>query len=142
MTPKDTLDYAWNWFEYHAGQRMVAFRFFLILLAALVLGVATGLKDGELFLASTIAAFGAFISLAFLLLEVRNEELVNIGRNALLHVEETDQSLKAAAKLQLLHIDRDRSIWVSHKLWLRAIYVVCILLFLATAIKPTLVLAP
>lgn len=142
MTAKDMLDYAWGWFEYHAGQRMVAFRFFIILLAALVLGVATGLKDGELFLASTIAAFGAFISFAFLMLEIRNEGLVNVARNALLDIEESDESLKAASKFQLLHIDRNRSIWVSHKLWLKAIYLVCIVLFLIAAIKPTIVLAP
>ena len=134
MTAKDMLDYAWNWFEYHAGQRMVAFRFFLILLAALVLGTATVLKDGELLIASMFAAFGAFISLAFLMLEIRNEDLVNIGRNALRHLEESDESLKTAPKLQLLHIDRNRSFWLSHKLWLRAIYVVCIVLFVIAAI--------
>jgi len=111
MPTKDTLDYAWKWFEYHAGQRMLAFRFFLILLAALVLAMATALKERELFLASTVAAFGAFVSLAFFMLEIRNEALVNVGRNALRYVEASDQSLKAAPQLQLLHIDRQRSFW-------------------------------
>lgn len=136
MNTKDLHEYAWKWFEYHAGQRMVAFRFFLILLGVLILGVTTGLKEGEFFLASTIAAFGTFISFSFLMLEIRNEGLVNIGRNALKHVEESDESLKATPTLQLLHIDRKRKLLTSHKLWLRVIYVACIVLF------PTIVLAP
>lgn len=142
MNTKDMLDYAWRWFEYHAGQRMVAFRFFLILLAALVLGVTTALKDREFFLVSMLAAFGALISFAFLMLEIRNEELVNVGRNALIHVEDADQSLRAAPALQLLHIDHSRNVLISHKLWLRVIYLVCIVLFLIAAVNPRIVLAP
>jgi hypothetical protein len=139
MTPKDVLDYAWDWFEYHAGQRMVAFRFFLILLSALVLGVATVLKDGQYGLASAVAGFGAFISFAFLMLELRNEALVNVGRTALLYVERSDEALKATP-LQLLHSDRNRSILTSHKLWLRAIYTVSAILFLIAAVSPRIVL--
>lgn len=142
MNTKDMLDYAWRWFEYHAGQRMVAFRFFLILLAALVLGVTTAFKDREFFLVSMLAAFGALVSFAFLMLEIRNEELVNVGRNALIHVEDADQSLKATPTLQLLHIDRNRNVLISHKLWLRVIYLVCVVLFLIAAVNPTIVLAP
>ena len=142
MTPKDVLDYAWGWFEYHAGQRMVAFRFFLILLSALVVGVATALKNGQHVLGSAIAWFGSFISLAFFMLELRNEALVNVGRNALLHIENSDETLKGAPALQLFHADRTRSIWTSHKLWLRAIYLVCVVLFFIVAIKAKIVLVP
>ncbi len=35
---KDKLDYAWKWFEYHAGQRLVAFNFLLVLMGALSVG--------------------------------------------------------------------------------------------------------
>lgn len=139
MTSKDALDYAWSWFEYHASQRMVAFRFFLIVLSALILGVATASKDGQPALGSAIAWFGAFISFAFFMLELRNEALVNVGRNALQHVESSDDLLKTTPKLQLLHTDRTRSIWTSHKLWLRAIYLVCGVLFFIVAINPKIV---
>lgn len=142
MNTKEMHDYAWSWFEYHAGQRLVAFRFFLIVLGVLVLGVSTGVKDGEVFLASTISAFGVFISFAFLMLEIRNEDLVNIGRDALIHLEQSDESLKANSKLQLLHIDRNRNILISHKFWLRVIYLVCIALFLVATLCPTILLAP
>ena len=139
MSTKELQDYAWNWFEYHAGQRLTAFRFFLVFLAGLVVGFSTGLKDGNTFFASVVGWFGAFISLAFLILEIRNEQLVNVGRNALMHLEQFDESLKVHPKLQLLHIDRGRDPWLSYKYWFRAIYVVCIVLFVIGAVNPTIV---
>lgn len=141
MNSKELHEYAWNWFEYHASQRLTAFRFFLVFLGALVVGFSTGLKDGNVFFASLIGWFGAFISLAFLILEFRNEQLVNVGRDALIHLEQTDESLKVLPKLQLLHTDRGRSGWLSYKFWLRAIYILCIVLFVIGAINPTIVRA-
>jgi hypothetical protein len=32
------LTYAWNWFQYHAGQRLTAFNFFLVMRSARVRG--------------------------------------------------------------------------------------------------------
>jgi len=134
MTNKDLLDYAWGWFEYHAGQRLVAFRFFLVFLGILVVGFSKGIEDDNLLFARIVAAFGAFVSLAFLVLEVRNEQLVEVGRKALRHLEVSDETLEIAAKLRLLHADQGRSRWLSHKYWLRAIYVACTVLFLAGAV--------
>ena len=31
-------NYAWNWFEYHAGQRLTSFNYFLILIGVVVVG--------------------------------------------------------------------------------------------------------
>jgi hypothetical protein len=142
MNTKDMHDYAWNWFEYHAGQRLVAFRFFLIVLGALVLGISTGLKDENIVLASAIAELGVLISFAFLMLEVRNNRLVDVGREALKHLERSDESLKANPKVQLLCIDSTRNLFLSHKFWLRVIYVACIGLFLVVALNPTILLVP
>ena len=133
MNTKELHEYAWNWFEYHAGQRLTAFRFFLIFLGALVVGFSTGLRDGNIFFISVVGWSGAFISIAFLTLEFRNEQLVDMGRKALLHLEQFDKSMKVHPKLQLLHIDSKRSVWLSHKCWFRAIYGMCILLFIIGA---------
>jgi hypothetical protein len=141
MNSKDLHEYAWNWFEYHASQRLTAFRFFLVFLGALIVGFGAGLKDGHCHFASAVGWFGAFISLAFLILEFRNEQLVNVSRDALMHLEQTDETFKAQPKLQLVHIDRARSGWWSYKFWLRAIYVLCIVLFLVGATNPKIVLA-
>ena len=35
MEDKEKLYYAWNWFEFHANQRLVLFRFFLIFIGAI-----------------------------------------------------------------------------------------------------------
>jgi hypothetical protein len=139
MNTKELHEYAWNWFEYHAGQRLTAFRFFLVFLGALVVGFSTGLKDGNIFFAQVVGWFGAFISLAFLILEFRNEQLVNVGRDALMHLEQSDESLKVQPRLQLLHIDRGRSSWLSYKYWLKAIYILCIVLFIIGAANPEIV---
>jgi hypothetical protein len=139
---KDLHEYAWNWFEYHAGQRLTAFHFFLIFLGALVVGFSTGIKDGNLFFAQAVAYFGAFVSFAFFMLEIRNEQLVDIGRNALAHLE---GSLMSRPELQLICLARKnkpkgkhRPDFVSHKFWLRAIYLACTFLFIIGAVSPTI----
>jgi len=142
MNTKEMQEYAWGWFEYHAGQRLVAFRFFLILLGVLVLGLGNSLKDGNLSLASAIAVAAAFISFAFLMLEIRNEQLVNVGRAALSKLEDSEDFKQAPAELKLFHADGKRPVLVSHKLWFRLIYVVCIVVFLFLAFEPTTVLPP
>jgi len=40
------LKYAWDWFNYHATQRLTAFRFFLIMLTAITGGYITALDKG------------------------------------------------------------------------------------------------
>ena len=78
LEDKDKLDYAWNWFEYHAAQRLTAFRYFLVFLGILLIGYNSGLEAQNVFFASAVGCVGAFVSLAFLALEIRNEELVNL----------------------------------------------------------------
>ncbi|MGH9904380.1 MAG: hypothetical protein ACRD8U_02220 [Pyrinomonadaceae bacterium] len=140
METKDVHEYAWNWFEYHAGQRHAVFRFFLVFLGVLLVAFSTGLKDGNIFFASVVGWFGAFISFVFLILEFRNEQLVNVGRDALEYLEKSDEALKAETKLKLIHLTRNSSPWVSYKYWLKAIYVLCMVLFVIAAFNPTIVL--
>lgn len=78
--------YAWNWFAYHANQRLTAFHFFLIIFGALIIGYSQSI-DKSAWISLGIAIFGAFISWVFVLLDVRNEELVNCGRDALDKIE-------------------------------------------------------
>ena len=141
MNTAELHQYAWKWFEYHAAQRLTGFRFFVLFFGVLVVAYRTSLRDNNFLLADVVAWFGVFISIAFLVLEVRNEALVNVGREALIDLEEFDESLSARPRLQLLHIDRNRSRWLSHKYWLRAIYVVCGVLFLIGATYPEIVIS-
>lgn len=81
------LKYAWDWFNYHASQRLTAFRFFLVILAAISAGYATALEKELYFMAGVVGLVGVFISFAFYRLDKRNEELVNDGRDVLDELE-------------------------------------------------------
>jgi hypothetical protein len=125
ISPKEALDYALKSFQYNAGQRMQAFNFFLILMGALFVGYDGASKAGSHENAAVIAAFGAIVALAFLILDVRNTELVNIGREALESIEESPafpDSLPEKCRLFLIQ-KKNRSIFKSHSLWLRTIQI-------------------
>ena len=81
------LTYAWNWFAYHASQRLQAFNFFLLILAALATGYLTALDKDYALLQIAIGVAGILISYAFLALDFRNEQLVTDGRHALRKLE-------------------------------------------------------
>ena len=82
-----TLTYTWNWFAYHASQRLQAFNFFLLILAALATGYLTALDKDYGLLQIAIGVTGILISFAFLALDFRNEQLVTDGRDALRQLE-------------------------------------------------------
>jgi len=122
---KDALDYAWRSLQYHAGQRMQAFNFFLILMGALFVGYDNAEKAGSYEHAAVIAAFGVIVAVAFFVLDVRNEELVDVGREALKSIErlpDFSASLPPECRLFLIH-EGKRSFLKSHTFWLRAIQV-------------------
>src|SRR3989339_1452578 len=82
----DRLKYAWDWFSYHANQRLTAFHFFLIILSATIIGYTNTLEKFPLVSAS-IGLLGIGVSFAFYVLDIRNEELVGCGRHALDELE-------------------------------------------------------
>ncbi len=95
------LKFAWDWFSYHADQRLTAFNFFLVALGALALGYGKALDDRSRWLGIGIGLLGLFVSLAFLALDVRNEELVECGREYL-------DGYEAQLPMELRKADKDR----------------------------------
>lgn len=75
--------YAWNWFSYHAGQRLTAFNFFLVILGAVLVGYVQAITNDLQALGVVLGLFGLLVSLAFWAIDVRNAELVACGRAAL-----------------------------------------------------------
>src|SRR5258708_34054824 len=61
-----TLTYAWNWFAYHASQRLQAFNFFLLILAALATGYLTALDKDYGLPQTGFGVPGTLISFAFI----------------------------------------------------------------------------
>jgi hypothetical protein len=81
------LDYAWKYFDFHAKQRTTMFNFFL-LFTGLVINGYIQLQKGKFFLLSIIVALaGASISIIFIFLDRRNEELVHIAEDVLESLE-------------------------------------------------------
>ncbi len=164
MSNDDTDDksiiYAWNWFEYHASQRFTSFNYFLILIGVVVVGYLKcvelagksqyGMEQAGMTkiwwaLASAIAIFGMIISLAFWFLDIRNEELVNCGRNALQLLEQSiglkiriDDNNRNCLNKSLDRLSRSLPIcWVkylsSHHVWLRVIMLLSAIVFTVAA---------
>jgi hypothetical protein len=136
MHTKDFQDYAWKWFEYYAGQRLAAFRFFLIALGIVLYAFHPNEIHGNSILLRCLAGLGAFLSIAFLALEVRNEQLVNIGRNALRQIENSAEFKDMPKEIKLLHIDKDICCFIRHKFWYRLFYGICFVGFLFILWKP------
>ena len=81
-------DYAWKWFEYHAGQRQAVFRFFLLLSGATMTGYVTSHTNAELTKFSYLFGIAlVLISFLFWRLDVRSLKLVKLSE-AFLKVEE------------------------------------------------------
>src|SRR5712672_1931206 len=127
-----TLTYTWNWFAYHASQRLQAFNFFLLILAALATGYLTALDKDYGLLQIAIGVAGILISFAFLALDFRNEQLVTDGRHALRQLERalgtdihrSDYRLNAGRPLGELLFGMSLRRWpisIKHSDWLRRI---------------------
>jgi hypothetical protein len=144
----DQLDlkvrYAWDWFSYHARQRLTAFNFFLILMGAVVVGYAQAVTSHAPVVGAALGFLGAFVAQAFWAMDVRNEELVSCGRVAL-------DDLELQLGLSIRYEDRVRgqlgevlqnpvakwlhlrlgAKWFRHSRWLRMVIIVMGLLSVA-----------
>jgi len=70
--------YAWNWFEYHASQRMTVFRFYLIFTAVIAAGYAQVIDKAPL-TGAMLGGFLSFITIAFWRLDRRNVALIKLA---------------------------------------------------------------
>jgi hypothetical protein len=141
------MTYAWNWFSYHANQRLTAFHYFLIIVGFLVAGYITCVEKKLYALQVVLGFVGVLISVAFLALDARNEQLVDDGRDALRKLEQAlamGQGIHTADYLrvkdapmgEILFNVRAESligmrIRISHGFWLEWIERVAMVLFLA-----------
>lgn len=83
------LDYAWNWFNFHAKQREQMFYFFLVASPFLANAFAHFLRDGRYLTAATAALAGSLASCGFLILDKRNRVLTHWAEDVLFKIEET-----------------------------------------------------
>jgi hypothetical protein len=81
--------YAWDWFKFHADQRTKLFNYLLVAEGIFANGLVNALKERDTLAIGLISAVGMMIAIAFERLDVRNRYLVNIGKNALVGIENT-----------------------------------------------------
>jgi Flp pilus assembly protein TadB len=79
--------YAWNWFALHAGQRMQMVNFWLVSIAFLVAAFVQAYLNKLFVVALGVALTGFVASVAFMRLDVRTRQLVQVGEAALRHLE-------------------------------------------------------
>lgn len=87
--------YAWDWFEYHAGQRTTMFNYGIATVAILAAGYGSAIEKQPL-VACIIGAIGALISLSFVLVDGRNKFLVDRGEDVLRAIEQSSFPQNAA----------------------------------------------
>jgi len=81
------LDYAWKYFDFHAKQRTTMFNFFLLFTGLVINGYVQLEKENFFFLSFIVALAGTSITLIFVFLDRRNEELVHIAEDILESLE-------------------------------------------------------
>jgi hypothetical protein len=88
ITAKDQFDYAWKHFSFLADQRLKTFNYYIVLLAASMAGNIAVFD--KMLKPKPVIAFGIwhiFIGLMFLLVDLRNRELIEGPRKSLRYFE-------------------------------------------------------
>jgi len=95
---------AWEYFKYHAEQRIVLFRYYLTLITALSAGYIFLLQDYRLIYLGG-ACLAGFLMLVlsnkFLMLDKRNIELIQYSKNAIFLTESTLIADDSTSKLAI-----------------------------------------
>lgn len=91
--------YAWNWFALHAGQRLQLVNFWLVAVAFLASAFVQARSSHLVAIAFGVSVTGAVSSLAFMRLDARTRQLVQVAENALRSLE----AAQTAAGLNEVH---------------------------------------
>lgn len=75
--------YAWNWFALHAGQRLQLVNFWLVAVAFLASAFVQALSSHLVAISFGISVTGVVSSLAFMRLDARTRQLVQVAEEAL-----------------------------------------------------------
>lgn len=111
--------YAWNWFALHAGQRLQLVNFWLVAVAFLATAFVEARSNHLVAIAFGVSITGVISSLAFMRLDARTRQLVQVAEDALRSFEtaqsaagldEVNELVKAAHQARLTGLDSYRII--------------------------------
>jgi hypothetical protein len=129
------LTHSQSWIELHTNQRQNLLNFFLIAAAFLVNAYVGALSDRHYILAGFIGLLGAAISVAFMLMDLRNRDLTRAGEVAVRDIEARLANTYNMPTLRIMEaIDKPRRPWLSIGKLVRAVHATVGLVFLGTAI--------
>jgi hypothetical protein len=100
LSESEQLEYALQWFTHHASQRLQTFNFYLVVATVLLLGYGSALHDKSQSFAILVCAVGVVVTALFFQLEVRNAELVDVGREELKRLERGTPSFSIAGSVK------------------------------------------
>ena len=86
---KMQFDYAWKSFDFHAKQRTTIFNYFMVIVGILANALVTAYKEGYQALVYPIALLGAATSVAFIVFDIRNRQLVRQAEDVLEKLEDS-----------------------------------------------------
>jgi len=113
MNENNMLEVTWEWFKFHANQRYNGFNYFLIIIGAIAFAYYNCMNVGsgnvcawKLLAGFVLGCLGLLTSFAFFCLEIRNVELVNIGRKSLMKKGFVPVLIDNAIKIEGLDIPK------------------------------------
>jgi hypothetical protein len=107
-TLKAIHEYPWNWFSYHAAQRMIVFRFFFLVFGVVSVGYYQTLEHRP-FLAFVFSLIAMILKILFWRLDLRTQELIKIGEDLLLGSENEFTKMKLVSVTLVRDADTKRS---------------------------------
>lgn len=96
-------DYAWNWFALHSGQRLQLVNFWLVAVAFLATSYVQAQASHLVPVAVGVSLAGAISSVAFMRLDVRTQQLVQVAEDALQVFEEEATTRGHDDSIKLVH---------------------------------------
>jgi hypothetical protein len=111
LTEQDALAHAWEWFKYHAEQRMTMVRFSITVIGGVGAGIGFFWKPETYALACLTSIFGAGVAYAAHRIDRRTADLVKIGENALKYLEKNLAGNTATAFLICHHANIKKRHW-------------------------------
>jgi hypothetical protein len=72
---QESLDHAWDWFKYHAEQRMMMLRFAITVIGGVGAGIGFFLKDGTYIFSLLLSVFGGVVAFTAIKLDRRTSDL-------------------------------------------------------------------
>jgi hypothetical protein len=126
------LNHACAWFDTHAAQRQNFVSFFLVAMAFLSAAYVGALTQDLRGIAAAVCVMGVAISVAFLLLDLRNRELTRAGERPMRELQRRLADALGMDSLRIIEaVDQPQHRWISHGKVIRSMHTTAILAFTA-----------